>query len=119
MKLNSFSSNISAYLWSYSHKVMYLSVYHHYFIFYDVLHMFYRQNSGDNSIFLKMLKDFDDYMQNKTCKCIKMTVFACLDSLPSDSISFWFKICEEKNFTIASCFAIIEHESHHYCETLL
>ena len=66
-----------------------------------------------------MLEDFDDFMQNKTCKCIEMCVFACLDTLSSDSTSFWFKICEKKNFTIARRLAIIEHESLHYCEILL
>ena len=51
------------------------------------------QNGGDNSIFMKILKDFDDSMQNK---CIEMCVFAYLESSSSDSTSFWFKICEEK-----------------------
>ena len=52
--------------------------------------MFFRQNGGDSLIFLKMLEDFDNSMQNKTFKF--MCVFACLDCLSSDSTSFWFKI---------------------------
>ena len=81
--------------------------------------MFLGQNAGDSSIFLKMLKDFVDFMQNKTGKCMEMSVFGCLDCLSSDSTRFWFNICEEKNFTIAKRFALIEHESLHYCERLL
>ena len=50
---------------------------------------------------------------------IEMFVFACLDYLLSASTSFWFKICEKKNFTVASRFSILEHETLHYCETLL
>ena len=97
-----------------------LFVYTHYFIFYEYLYIFFGENGSGNSFFQKMLEVFDDSMQNKTCKCIEMCVFACLNSLPRYSTSFWFKIYEEKkNFTIARCFAIIEHELLHYCETLL
>ena len=76
-------------------------------------------NGSNNSIFLKILGDFDNFMQNKTCKCIEMWVFTRSDCFSSESRSFWFKIREEKNFTIARRFAIVEHESLHYCETLL
>ena len=80
--------------------------------------MFFGQNSGGNSFFMKMLEDFDDSLQNKTSKCIEMCILLWT-LYQSDSTSFWFKICEEKNCTIARRFAIKEHELLHYCETLL
>ena len=65
-----------------------------------------------------MLEDFDDPMQNKTNKYVKMCVFL-LYSLSSDSTSFLVRNLREKNFTILSSFVIIENETLHYCETLL
>ena len=48
MKLKNFSANTSTYLCFYSHKVIYLSVYIHYFIFYEYLDMIFGQNGVNN-----------------------------------------------------------------------
>ena len=37
--------------------------------------MFLGQNGGDSSIFLKILKDFDDSLLNKTSECMEMCIF--------------------------------------------
>ena len=45
-----------------------------------------------------MLKDFEDSMQNKTCKCNRneMSFFAYLRFFSDSTSGFWFKIYEKR-----------------------
>ena len=61
-----------------------------------------------SEFFLKIMVEFDNFMQNKTSKYIEMSIFVCLEYILSDSTSFWSKLARKT-----------EYETLHYCETLL